>query len=133
MRVKVLIPILRMFDETRAREFYLDYLGGQIAFEHRFGDDFPLYMGVLIGGVELHLSEHHGDGTPGTYVRLEIDDVRAFHAELTAKNYKYLRPGLQEQDWGFIEISLSDPFGNKLIFCEPQESLKAQRLGRTSG
>ena len=30
------IPILRMFDETKAREFYLDFLGFSVEFEHRF-------------------------------------------------------------------------------------------------
>jgi hypothetical protein len=30
------IPILRIFDETKAREFYLDFLGFSVEFEHRF-------------------------------------------------------------------------------------------------
>lgn len=30
------IPILRMFDEAKAREFYLDFLGFSVEFEHRF-------------------------------------------------------------------------------------------------
>lgn len=125
MRVKHVVPILRIFDEAKARQFYFDYLGATLAFEHRFDPSAPLYMGVLIGGMELHLSEHHGDGTPGSFVRLEVDDVAAFHAELAAKQYKYMRPGLQEQSWGFTEVSLIDPFNNKLIFCEPTKSPQA--------
>ena len=40
------IPILRMFDETKAREFYLDFLGFSVEFEHRFEADLPLYLGI---------------------------------------------------------------------------------------
>ena len=127
MQVHQTVPILRIFDEAKAREFYLGYVDAQVAFEHRFHDGAPLYMGVLIGGAEVHLSEHHGDGTPGSYVRFDVDNISAFHAELTDKNYKYYRPGLQEQEWGYTEMSLTDPFNNKLIFCESRESIEARR------
>lgn len=57
-------PILRIFDESKAKEFYLGFLGFQLDFEHRFGDNFPLYMQVSRAGLVLHLSEHHGDASP---------------------------------------------------------------------
>jgi glyoxalase superfamily protein len=38
------VPILRIFDVDRAREFYVDWLGFQVDWEHRFDDDAPLYM-----------------------------------------------------------------------------------------
>ena len=37
-------PILRMFDVRKAREFYLDFLGFKVDFEHRFEPSLPLYM-----------------------------------------------------------------------------------------
>ncbi len=37
-------PVLRMFDVAKAREFYVDFLGFEVDWEYRFGDDFPLYM-----------------------------------------------------------------------------------------
>ncbi|RMT27270.1 hypothetical protein ALP51_00680 [Pseudomonas savastanoi] len=52
------IPILRMFDERKAREFYLDFLGFSVEFEHRFEADLPLYLGISRNGLHLHLSEH---------------------------------------------------------------------------
>jgi len=130
VKITSAIPIFRMFDENKAREFYLDYLGFKITFEHRFEPDAPLYMGVAFGGFELHLSEHHGDATPVSAIRLEVEDIRAFHAEISKKNYKYYRPGLQSQEWGFDEVSIQDPFGNRLIFCQPHETLIAQREKR---
>lgn len=53
------IPILRIFDEAKAREFYIDFLGFKTDWEHRFGPDLPLYMQISRDGCVLHLSEHH--------------------------------------------------------------------------
>lgn len=36
------IPILRIFSVEKAKEFYLDYLGFTLDWEHRFADDLPL-------------------------------------------------------------------------------------------
>lgn len=41
-----IFPILRIFDEAKAREFYVDFLGFKVDWEHRFGENFPLYMQV---------------------------------------------------------------------------------------
>jgi Glyoxalase superfamily protein len=41
----------------------------------------------------------------------------AFHAELLAKDYSALRPGIERKDWG-LEMILTDPFMNRLRFCE---------------
>jgi len=38
------IPIFRIFDIDKAKEFYVDWMGFQIDWEHRFGDNFPIYM-----------------------------------------------------------------------------------------
>ena len=40
----------------------------------------------------------------------------AYHAQLTAKKYKYYRPGLQDQEWGMREMTVQDGFGNSIIF-----------------
>lgn len=52
-------PILRIFDETKAVEFYVDFLGFRIDWQHRFEANFPLYLQVSRGECVLHLSEHH--------------------------------------------------------------------------
>ena len=58
-------PILRIFDIAKAREFYLAYLGYAVNWEHRFEPELPLYMQIARDDSILHLSEHHGDGSPG--------------------------------------------------------------------
>ena len=60
------IPLLRIFDVAKAKEFYLDFLGFTIDWEHRFGNNFPLYAQISRPGLALHLSEHHGDASPGS-------------------------------------------------------------------
>ena len=112
------VPILRMFDVAKAREFYVGYLGFRIDWEHRFSDDAPLYMQVSRDGFVLHLSEHHGDGTPGSAVYVETQGVRAYHAELQHKEYRYLNPGLGVDEIGTC-LTLLDPFGNTLRLNEP--------------
>lgn len=109
-------PILRIFDETKAREFYLDFLGFKLDWEHRFEPGFPLYMQVSRDGCVLHLSEHHGDCSPGAAVRIESDGLDALHAQLIAVNYKYARPDIQQTPWDTREMSVADPFGNRLTF-----------------
>mmetsp|Transcript_23943 Transcript_23943/g.43626 ORF Transcript_23943/g.43626 Transcript_23943/m.43626 type:complete len:112 (+) Transcript_23943:1656-1991(+) len=94
------IPILRSFDEAKAREFYLDFLGFVPYFEHRFEADAPLYLGLKLDHCELHLSEHFGDASPGGTVRIAVDDVHAFCKALNAKAYRHARPGVQNQPWG---------------------------------
>jgi hypothetical protein len=113
------IPVLRMFDERKAREFYVDYLGFSVAFENRFHENAPLFMGVSRGEVMLFLSEHHGDGAPGAHICIEMRGVREYHAELAAKNYRYMNPGIVERDWGTRELLVYDPFNNQIAFREP--------------
>ena len=113
-----LTPILRMFDEVKAKEFYVQFLGFDVDWEHRHEPGFPLYMQVSRGSVRLHLSEHHGDCCPGSAVRIETERIEELHACLLAQNYAYARPGLEQTPWGTREVRLTDPFGNRLVFYE---------------
>lgn len=109
-------PILRIFDERKAREFYVDFLGFKVDWEHRFEPTLPLYLQVSKDGCVLHLSEHHGDCSPGAALRIETDELEVFHGELLARAYPYARPGLEDAPWGSKEMSVKDPFGNRLTF-----------------
>ena len=78
------IPILRIFDLARAKEFYLDFLGFGINWEHRFEDGAPVYMRIARGDLVLHLSEHQGGGSPGAIVYVRTTGLLEFHREITA-------------------------------------------------
>jgi uncharacterized glyoxalase superfamily protein PhnB len=109
-------PILRIFDEAKAREFYIDFLGFTVDWEHRFEPSLPLYMQVVRNDCVLHLSEHHGDACPGAALRIAVDDVDALASELLALHASHTRPQVQDMPWGTRDMGVTDPFGNRLVF-----------------
>lgn len=110
-------PVIRIFDEMKAKEFYIGFLGFKVDWEHRFGENFPLYIQISRGECILHLSEHHGDCSPGAAMRIETVDLDGFQQELSRKEYRYAKPGIPEtMPWGTRDMSLNDPFGNRLTF-----------------
>jgi len=111
------IPVIRSFDSDRAQAFYIRYLGFRVDWEHRHADHLPLYQQISRSGCLLHVSEHHGDATPGGRCFIPMQQLDAFHAELQAKDYPNLNPGIETVPWG-LQITLTDPFGNRLTFCE---------------
>ncbi len=110
------VSILRIFDEAKAREFYLGFLGFTLDWEHRFEAAMPIYMQISRGVCVVHLSEHHGDASPGSAVRIGVDDIDRYHAEIMAKGYKYMRHGIEAMPWGTREVKVIDPFFNRLMF-----------------
>ncbi|WP_222929060.1 glyoxalase superfamily protein [Tabrizicola flagellatus] len=123
------IPILRIFDLAKAREFYTGFLGLSEDWEHRFGPDFPAYLQVSRAGLILHLTEHHGDASPGGNAFVWMQGLDAFHAEITGRGYAYAKPGIDTWDLGSDDMGearvgmrvmeVTDPFGNRLRFAEP--------------
>jgi ribosomal-protein-alanine N-acetyltransferase len=83
-------------------------------------------MQVSRDGLVLHLSEHYGDGSPGTSFQVTFEGVRELHAELSAKSYPYWRPAIDKTFWGTEQLNLLDPFGNKIALCEPAKDSKSE-------
>lgn len=111
-----------MFDVAKTLDFYVGFLGFAVDWEHRFDETAPLYMQVSRGGCSLHLSEHHGDCTPGSAVYIEIEGLKAYHAEISGKGYRYMNPGLGPTPWGSLCMDVIDPSSNRLSFNERIES-----------
>lgn len=111
------VPIVRIFDVPKAHEFYLGFLGFSVDWEHRYGEQFPLYTQISRGGLRLHLSEHSGDATPGGNMVVYMTGIRVFHAELSGKNYRYMKPGLEDEGTR-LEVTVTDPFNNRMRFME---------------
>ena len=120
MAIQILqtIPILRIFDEDKAKEFYVGFLGFQIDWEHRFDDRAPLYMQVSRNACTRHLSGHHGDCCPGSKVFLWMTGLDEFHAEATSKGYGSMRPGIEKTFYGSKCMDVTDPFGNRISLNE---------------
>src|SRR5215475_14245685 len=93
------IPILRIFSVDKAKEFYLGFLGFKLDWEHRFSENFPLYAQVSRSDIVLHLSEHHGDATPGSAILISMKGIDDYQRELSARDYRYYKPGIEEMPW----------------------------------
>jgi catechol 2,3-dioxygenase-like lactoylglutathione lyase family enzyme len=118
MRLGTVTPVLRIFDEAKAKEFYLDFLGFRLEWEHRFADDMPLYFCVVRDDCLLHLTEHHGDCSPGSALRIETQVLADYQQELLAKHYRYAKPQIERMPWGSWDMRIADPFGNRLTFTQ---------------
>jgi len=113
----VVAPIIRIFDVAKAHEFYLGFLGFSVDWEHRYGDNFPLYTQVSRGSLKLHLSEHAGDATPGGNTVVYMQGIQELHRELIGKNYRYMKPGLEDEGSRW-EVTVIDPFQNRIRFMQ---------------
>ena len=117
MKLLSAIPVFRIFSVEKAKEFYLDYLGFSLDWEHQYEDNFPLYLQVSRSGLTIHLSEHHGDSTPGSTAFIPVEEIETLHTELSQKDYRFAKPGIDTEGWGRV-MQIADPFGNRLRFCE---------------
>jgi catechol 2,3-dioxygenase-like lactoylglutathione lyase family enzyme len=113
-----IIPILRIFDLAKAKEFYIDFLGFTLNWEHRFEGVAPVYMEVQRGDFRIHLTEHYGDACPGANVYVRMTGIAEFHAEISARDYGYLKPGVETTEWNARMMETIDPFGNRIRFAE---------------
>jgi catechol 2,3-dioxygenase-like lactoylglutathione lyase family enzyme len=112
------VPVLRVMSVEAALPFYVDYLGFTLDWEHRFEPGLPLYVQVSRSAAVLHLSEHHGDGSPHGVVWFPVADVFGLHKELLARSDAPVRPGIDPDAPGGPTFQVTDPYGNVLRFAQ---------------
>ena len=61
---------------------------------------------------------------PGSTVFVWMTGIEEFHQQLAAKNYKYLRPGLETTFYDAKCVQVIDPFGNRIRFNEDLKPAK---------
>jgi len=111
------IPVLRVFDYAKTIEFYINWLGFEIKWEHK-PEGSPFYLQVVMGDIVLDLTEHHGDCSPGAKINISsFENLKDYHEKLSARQYKYMHPGLGVQNRE-LEMIVIDPFYNRLCFYE---------------
>ncbi|MCA9226694.1 MAG: hypothetical protein KDA47_13825 [Planctomycetales bacterium] len=118
-RVKSSIPVLRMFDEAKAKAFYLDYLGFEVDWESRFSPTAPLYMQIHLGDAVLHLNGHAKEDAPISEVNIPVVGLQNYCDYLNARRAEYpeaiaVDPRYQGRN---TDLNIWDPFGNYLVFC----------------
>jgi len=101
MRFAAPVPILRMFDLDRAKEFYVGFLGFQVDWEHRFEPVAPVYMQVSRGDCRIH-------SRPSRFVRLLTRSDSAFRARSSSS--------------AFSNAALAAPASSRRWFVSPSIS-----------
>jgi hypothetical protein len=77
-----------------------------------------MYVQVSRSAALLHLSEHHGDGSPHGVVWFPVGDVSALHRELLARPNAPIRPAIDPDAPGGPTLQVIDPYGNILRFAQ---------------
>ncbi len=120
MTLAAAIPVFRVFDHALTKAFYVDWLGFKLDWEHQTNSpNGPRYTQVSRAGLILHLSEHHGDCSPGAKAMVPINDVEAYHRELQSRPNPHMNPGVETMPWNAKVMEVIDPFGNRLCFNQP--------------
>ncbi|MDI6102721.1 glyoxalase superfamily protein [Actinoplanes sp. NEAU-A12] len=112
------VPVLRVMSVDVALPFYVGYLGFRLDWAHRFEPGSPRYAQVSRSGATLHLSEHHGDGSPNGVVWFPVADVGGLQRELHARPDPPMRPGVDTDAPGGPTLEVIDPYGNVLRFAQ---------------
>jgi predicted enzyme related to lactoylglutathione lyase len=117
--------LLRPADLGRSREFYRNVLG--LAVYREFGPaDNPGTVFFLGQGL-LEVSGHGpGPAAGSVMIWLQVRDVRAEHARLTAAGVRVLREPVEEP-WGLIEMWIEDPDGVRIVLVEVPASHPLRR------
>ena len=113
--VQKVIPALRITDYARSKAFYVDGLGFEVEWEHRFEPHFPVFMSIQRDGMEIYLTEHTGDCQVGGLIHFEVADVDAWYAEFRRRDAAVREPpneGLPH----LRMMTVVDPDGNQLRF-----------------
>jgi catechol 2,3-dioxygenase-like lactoylglutathione lyase family enzyme len=112
------VPVLRVMSVARALPFYVGYLGFHLDWEHRFEPGSPVYAQVSRSTAVIHLSEHHGDGSPNGVAWFPVADVAGLHRELHARPHAPVRPAIDADAPGGPTLAVIDPYGNVLRFAQ---------------
>jgi catechol 2,3-dioxygenase-like lactoylglutathione lyase family enzyme len=110
------MPTLRITDYERSKAFYVEGLGFQIDWEHRFEPHFPVFMQVSRDEMAFFLTQHKGDCPAGGLLHLYVPDVDAWHAEFVGRGIAIHEPPNQSLP-GLRDMTIIDPDGNKLRIC----------------
>lgn len=111
-------PILKVDCLDTAESFYCDLLGFDLVSEYQLGESRdPGYMSLRRDDVWLHLSSFPSDGTSGTAVYLDTEDIDGLRDEFVSAGFEADKLELLDQSWGRRELYLHDPDGNVLRFA----------------
>jgi GNAT superfamily N-acetyltransferase/catechol 2,3-dioxygenase-like lactoylglutathione lyase family enzyme len=111
MQCEQVIPILFSSDVIRSLDYYTEILG----FENRWDwGNPPTFGGVGKDKAAIFFCEQ-GQGNPGTWISVLVDDVDQFYETIKAKGAKILSAP-ETMPWNVREMLVEDPDGHKIRF-----------------
>jgi catechol 2,3-dioxygenase-like lactoylglutathione lyase family enzyme len=110
-RFTAVVPILNVRDVEASLRFYVEVL----AFERPWwwGDP-PTFGGAFAGDHEVQFCQD-GQGAPGTWISVWVDDVDALHERLLGQRVD-IRQAPSTFPWGVRELNVADPDGHRIRF-----------------
>src|SRR5580765_8912649 len=127
VQAECLTPILYVRDFKEA----MDYYTGKLLFEKLWDWGTPPTFGaVRLGRVEIFFCLQ-GQGKPGTWLSIFVDDVDSYHAQIKESGADIIH-GPVNEPWGMREIHVRDPnqhvirFGHGIPMRAP--SLRIERV-----
>ncbi|MCD9461134.1 glyoxalase superfamily protein [Marinibactrum halimedae] len=116
MRLKA-VPILRVMDVPTTKEFYGDFLGCQVDWEHYYEEGAPVYMQMSRNEFVVQLSENNRY-REGSIIFVGVEGIEELHGELSQKHNLRQPPTISLTPWNTKQMEIFDPFGNLLRFNE---------------
>lgn len=128
MSSQTVIPQLRITNAEKSLRFYVDGLGFEVDWKHRFAPGMPLFAQLTREGQTIFLTEHRGDCQTGGAVYFVVPDVDACAEDFRLRG---IPPTSDPEDapWGRREMLIVDPDGNRLRFANPLASGEPLRAG----
>lgn len=104
-------PILFSADIGRSLTYYTEVLGFTSKWD--WGEP-PTFGGACYGHFEILFCKD-GQGHPGTWFYLFVDNVDVYYETIKAKGATIINPP-QNMDWHIREILVEDPDGHRIRF-----------------
>ena len=105
-------PILCVSDVEASIRYYVEKLGFAVTFSWGEDDGPVTFAGVQRDGFEVMLCRD-GQGHPGAWFTVWVDDVDALHDEYVVSGADVRRAPV-DLPWGVREMNVADPDGNRI-------------------
>ena len=114
MQFQSIIPILYSADIDRSIRYYLDILGFDDSWKY---DNPPTFGGISRGEVRIYFCREC-QGSPGTWLAINLDNIDAYYEEITRRGAIVVNPP-ETMEWGMREMLVKDPDGHLIRFGQP--------------
>ncbi|MES1223825.1 MAG: GNAT family N-acetyltransferase [Bacteroidota bacterium] len=107
MRFNTIVPILNSSNVTASLTYYTNVLGFENKWE--WGTP-PAFGGIYKDGIEIFFCKN-GQGQPGTWISIMVDDVDEYFEIIKAKGADVISPP-ESMEWNIREMLVKDPDGH---------------------